>query len=96
MATNPVRLAIDDLPSHVATLKSELREGHVIELVSGDEVVAEMRAPVLQSAQISSPQDEERQRPPMPDFMARMKATWGDRVFDDSTKWIREDRDAGF
>ena len=94
MATTPVRLSIDDLPVHLATLKAELEQGHTVELLHGDEIIAEVHARhhFLQLQTV----EQTKERPPMPDFMARMKAIWGDRVFEDSTKLIREDRDSRF
>ena len=82
-----LRLPVEELPAHLAQLEAELSSGCTIELLRGDAVIAELRA--------KQPQDTVPQtRPLAPDFMARMKARWGDRIFNDSTQWVREDRDA--
>jgi len=81
-----VRIRVEDLGQHLATLESELSDGRSIELVRNERVVAELRAKT----------EQEHVRPAMPDFMGRMKAIWGDKVFPEGymTQAIREDRDA--
>src|ERR1700761_8005055 len=83
------RIAVEDMDKHLATLEAELSGGGAIELVRGERVVAEVRAPKI----VVEPQ--ERVQPPMPDFMARMREIWGDEVLPEgtTTRWIREDRD---
>jgi hypothetical protein len=83
------RVAVEDLASHLATLEKELGEVPLIEVVRGDTVIAEMRAPRQVSAVVPA------KARPMPDFMARLKAIYGDEVLPagTTTKWIRDDRD---
>ncbi len=76
------------MPGTLDKLEPELKQGHRIEIMRGDTLIAELRAPKVELA--------EGELPEMPDFMARMKQMWGDRTFGDSAKWIREDRDAGY
>jgi hypothetical protein len=85
-----VRIAVDDLGSHLATLETELSDGRSIELLRGDVVVAELRA------KRDEPSSVMPARRDLPDFMGRMKAMWGDEVFPEGymTQAIREDRDA--
>ena len=83
-----LRLAIEELPARLADLESEISNGRSIELLRGGEVIAEVRA-VNEKASSSV-------RPNAPDFMARMRARWSNRIFNDSTQWIREDRDAQY
>ncbi len=48
-------------------------------LASGEEIlITRHRKPV---AQISKPHLEKKQMPPLPDYRARVKKIWGDRVF---------------
>ena len=84
-----LRIPVEDLPAHLATLEAELEGGRRIELVRGNDVVADVRA-----REIELPMPGV--RPGAPDFMARMKAMWGDRIFEDSTELIRRERDAGY
>ncbi len=84
-----LRIPVEELPDHLATLESELEGGRRIELVRGDAVVAEVRA---RTPELMVPAT----RPEMPDFMARLKRIYGDKVYEDSTQWIREDRDAQY
>jgi len=83
-----LRIDVDDLSNHLATLEAELSGGRCIELVRGDIVVAEVRA---KNPLPISPATRE-----LPDFLGRMKAIWGDKVFPEGymTAAIREDRDA--
>jgi hypothetical protein len=84
------RVSVEDLASHLATLEKELGQVPLIEVVRGDTVIAEMRAPKQVSAAV---RPEVR---PIPDFRAQMREVFGDRVLDvDTTSWIREDRDGG-
>jgi hypothetical protein len=87
-AATPIRIDLDELGSHIAVLESELSQGHSVELVRGGSLVGEVYAK-------SSPLREIAERPPMPDFMARLKETWGDHVFPEGymTAIVREDRD---
>ena len=83
-----MRIAIEDLGAHVATLEAELRSVSAIELTRGETVVAEIHA--KQSAQAA----ELKPRPEMPDFMARLREIYGDTPLDvDTTEWIREGRE---
>ena len=84
-----VRLSVDDLSAHLATLEEELSGGKSIELVRGETVIAEVRAPVQRAV------SEDPETRYIPDFMGRMKAIWGDKVFPEGylTGIIREDRD---
>jgi hypothetical protein len=41
------RVDVEDLTSHLATLESELSGGRAIELMRGERVIAELRAPTL-------------------------------------------------
>jgi len=83
-----VQIAVEDLVSHLATLEAELSQGRSIELLRGETVIAEMRAPKQISAMLS-PDDR-----PFPDIVARLKAIYGDEVLPEGTgtKWIRDDR----
>lgn len=85
------RIAVEDLPSHLATLESELSGGRAIELVRGETVIAELHAP--KPVELKPQADMRRE---MPDFMGRMRKIWGDEMLPEgtSTRWIREDRDA--
>ena len=83
------RIPIEDLPAHLATLEAELEDGRHIEVLRGGAVIADLRAPARLATQGVLPASER------PDFMARLKEMWGDRVFEDSTELIRKDRDAG-
>jgi hypothetical protein len=82
------RIAIEDIDKHLATLEIELSGGRSIELVRGERVIAEVRAPervVLDLRPFS-----ER----MPDFKAQMREVFGDVTLDlDTTAWIEEDRE---
>ena len=92
MATHPVRLSIDDLPTHIATLKAELQDGHTVELLSGDQVVGEVRARSAMRKEQVSPIDEPIST--RPDVMAELKRMWGEQPLNvDTTTWVREDRD---
>jgi hypothetical protein len=84
-----VQIAVEDLPSHLASLETELSECHSIELVRGETVIAEVRAP-KRLAEPERPADR-----PIPDFMARLRELYPDGPLDvDTTAMIREDRDA--
>jgi hypothetical protein len=83
-----MRIAIEDLGAHVATLEAELRGVRAIELTRGDMVVAEVvaRTPLEVS--------DDRPQPELPDFMARLREIYGDKPLDvDTTEWIREGRE---
>ncbi len=84
-----LRLQVEELPAHLPTLEAELKNVLRIEILREGKVVAEIRAREPESL-------DQAERPEMPDFMARMKQMWGDRVFEDSTPLIRADRDAGY
>jgi hypothetical protein len=86
-AATPIRIAIDDLD--LATLKSEINEGHSVDLVRGESVVAEVRTkPSLDS--LTPPQ-----RAKYEAIMARLRRDFphGSSLID-STAIIREDRDS--
>lgn len=85
------RIALDDLASHLETLEAELSGGRAVQLVRGETVIAEIRAP--QPVAMRMADDTPRK---LPDFMGQMRAIWGDEVFPEGTgaRWIREDRDA--
>lgn len=82
-----VRIPVEELPEHLATLEDELRGGRAIELVRGEHVVAEVRAKENVTL--------EGKKRPVPDFMGRMKTIFGDQVFPDGymTDAVRRDRD---
>ncbi len=83
-----LRIPIEELPAHLATLEVELEGGRYIELVRDGNVIADVRAPATCVSRRVLPASER------PDFMARMKARWGDKPLNvDTTAWIREDRD---
>jgi hypothetical protein len=86
-----VRISVDDLGEHLATLEAELSGGRPVALVRGETVIAEVRAPEPVALR---PNVEIRRD--LPDFMGRMRDLWGDTVFPEGTgtRWIREDRDA--
>jgi hypothetical protein len=80
-----MRIAIEDLGAHVATLEAELRGMKAIELTSGDAVVAEIHP--TQSLELQP-------QPELPDFMAMLREIYGDKPLDvDTTEWIREGRE---
>ena len=83
-----MRIAIEDLGAHVATLEAELRSVSAIELTRGETVIAEIHPKqALQST-------DARPRPEMPDFMARLREIYGDTPLNvDTTEWIREGRE---
>lgn len=83
------RLALDEPGNHLDALERELGEGHTVELVREGRVVGEVRQPV-------SAQWRPLDRRELPDFMARMKEIWGDKVLPSGTgaRLVREDRDA--
>jgi hypothetical protein len=83
------RVAVEDLVSHLATLETELGQVPLIEVVRGETVIAEMRAPKQMPAAVQLAVQ------PVPDFMARLKKIYGDEVLPagTTTKWIRDDRD---
>jgi len=76
------RVQIEELSERLDYFEHELAQGVIVELVREDRVVAELRAPAPPA--------------PVPDFMARMKALWGDKVFPSGmmTKIISDDRDS--
>ena len=80
------RIQVDDLAQHLATLEQELSDSKTIELVRGDAVIAELRAPsknvLTKSGRV------------IPDFMGQMREVFGDQVFPLGTglKWINEGR----
>ncbi|HEY5328545.1 MAG TPA: hypothetical protein VIJ79_01565 [Acidobacteriaceae bacterium] len=83
-----MRIAIEDLGAHVATLEAELRSVRAIELTRDDMVVAEVRArPSLQAS-------DDQPQPELPDFIARLREIYGDKPLNvDTTEWIREGRE---
>ncbi len=84
------RIQIDELPAHLSMIEAELEGVHRIELLRGKTVVAELTKPKRSSRNdVLNPSER-------PDFAARLKSMWGDRVFEDSTPSIRADRDAGY
>jgi hypothetical protein len=87
-----LRINVDEMADHLATLEAELSGGRCIELVRGQTVVAELRAKAAPSLPRSTPAASRE----LPDFLGRMKAIWGDKVFPEGymTEAIREDRDA--
>jgi hypothetical protein len=87
-----LRINVDDMGDHLATLEAELSGGRCIELVRGAMVVAELRAKGVPAQPVSGPPAARE----VPDFMGRMKAIWGDKQFPEGymTQAIREDRDA--
>ncbi|QMV18119.1 hypothetical protein GOB94_04985 [Granulicella sp. 5B5] len=88
--SSTVRLSVDELASHLETLEAELSGGRSIELLRGETVIAEVRAP-----QTSAAKPEAAGERSIPDFMARLKAMYGDEVLPagTTTQWIRDDRD---
>jgi hypothetical protein len=85
-----LRVPVEELPGHLATLETELGQVPLIEVVRGERVIAEMRAPKQVSEQALPIAG------PVPDFRAQMREVFGDRVLDvDTASWIREDRDGG-
>jgi hypothetical protein len=88
-AVTPIRIAIDELGSHIAMLKSELNEGHSVELLQGDAVIGEV------SAKLSTTDVTPGRRLKSKEVMARLLRDFPDGpVSFDSTAMIREDRDA--
>jgi hypothetical protein len=84
-----VKISVEELIKHLPTLEAELSEAGSMELVRDGKVIAEMRAP-RQKSLLIEPADR-----PIPDFMARLRAIWGDKPLDvDTTAMIREDRDS--
>ena len=82
-----MRIAIEDLGAHVATLEAELRSVSAIELTRGETVIAE-----IHPRQVLHVTDAKSQ-PKMPDFMARMRENFGDKSLNvDTTAWIDEER----
>jgi len=83
-----MRIAIEDFSAHLATLEADLRGVSAIELTRGETVIAEIHPK-------QAMQGTERRSPPkMPDFMARMRANFGDKLLDvDTTAWIDEERE---
>ncbi len=84
-----LRIAVENVSGLPAGLEAELAQGQRFELVRGNKVIAEVRAPEA---------DPEAQQPRVTaatfDWEAQRRQMWGDRVFDvDTTEWIREDRD---
>ena len=80
-----MRIAIEDIGAHAATLEAELRGMKAIELTSGDVVVAEIHP--AQSRELQA-------QPELPDFMAMLREIYGDKPLDvDTTEWIREGRE---
>jgi hypothetical protein len=88
-AGTPIRIAIDELGSHIAVLKSELNEGHSVELVLGETVIGEVCAkPSIQL--LARPH-----RLKYEEIMARLHRDFPDGPSPiDSTAIIREDRDS--
>lgn len=88
-----VRIAVDDLVSHLGTLEAELGQGRSIELVRGERVIAEVRAPQEAAPMVEAGSAAGDGRP-LPDFMGRLKAIYGDKVYPAGTavKWVREGR----
>jgi hypothetical protein len=89
MRETVLRLSVEELGEHLATLEEELSGGRSIELIRGERVIAEVRAPKEEATTVAAV------RPQMPDFKARLREIWGDQPLDvDMTAVIREDRDA--
>ena len=65
-----IRVPVEELAAHRASLEAALADGRCVELVRGDTVIADIRA--RETKPESGKQD-----PEMPDFMARMKQMWG-------------------
>jgi hypothetical protein len=83
-----MRIAIEDLGAHVATLEAELRSVSAIELTRGETVIAEIHPKQVLHGTDTRP------RPEMPDFMARMQENFGDKPLNvDTTAWIDEERE---
>jgi hypothetical protein len=83
-----IRMAVEDLGAHLATLEAELRGVRAIELTRGETVIAEIHpARVLEAA-------DSRPLPELPDFMAMLHEIYGNKPLDvDTTEWIREGRE---
>lgn len=82
-----LRIAVEDLAAHIETLEADLQGVSAIELTRGETVVAEVRAPVAAVSRSAK----------LPDFMAQLRATWGDQPLNvDTTEWIREEREERF
>jgi len=82
-----IRIAVEDLGAHLATLEAELTGVRAIELTRGERVIAEIHpTQELEATDL-------RPLPEMPDFMARLREIYGDKPLDvDTTEWIREGR----
>ena len=85
-----IRMQIEELPAHLATIETELQDARRIELLRGETVIAELTKP----SHVEGKDALERSK--RPDFAARLKEMWGDKIFEDSTPLIRADRDAGY
>ena len=82
-----IRIAMEDLGAHVATLEAQLRSVRAIELMRGETVIAEINP--RQPLKAADPELVE-----MPDFMAILREIYGDKPLDvDTTKWIQEGRE---
>jgi hypothetical protein len=88
-AATPIRIAIDELDANLTVLKAEIAEGHHVDLVRGDAVIAEVRVkPVIEW-------NARHRRETVEEIMARLKKDFPDGpVSYDSTEIIREDRDS--
>jgi hypothetical protein len=83
-----IRIAVEDLGAHLATLEVELRGVRAIELTRGEKVIAEIHPAQPLEAVDSRP------LPELPDFMAMLHEIYGDKPLDvDTTEWIREGRE---
>jgi hypothetical protein len=86
-----LRISVEELARQLATIEAELNGGRAVELMRGETVVAEVRAPRADASKAALDRPHE-----LPDFMGRMRALWGDKVLPEGTgaSWVREDRDA--
>jgi hypothetical protein len=83
-----IRIAVEDLGAHLATLEAELRSVRAIELTRGEKVIAEIHP--AQALEVA----DSRTLPELPDFMAMLRDIYGDKPLDvDTTEWIREGRE---
>jgi hypothetical protein len=88
-AAAPIRIAIDDLDANLTVLKAEINEGHSVDLVRGESVIAEVR--VKPSVESLTPP----QRLRYESMMARLREDFPDGPSQiDSTAIIRDDRDS--
>jgi antitoxin (DNA-binding transcriptional repressor) of toxin-antitoxin stability system len=78
------RATVRDLRYAFPKVEAALAEGEEIEIVKRNKVIAKL-VPI---------RPEAKPRPPMPDFLGRLKAIWGDRILEPSTaELLAEERE---